>query len=585
MTERKKEILLTAAIFLQKLVTAVADVLWLVVLAELIGEAIAESNGIGDVRKAAWYILCLILLSAWKRMGYNLGRSLTLKLQNRIRFRQNCLMVEKTARVPYRLLEDYAFGQLEDALRKNIYGLFVWNMVQQWSNFWLYCIRTLGLCILLGWASPLLGGLFFLLQICHTLLILLEKEQESPDDGMERTSAQRRYLDELALGYESVGERSLFSYIGFLGEKCDREALFTRKRAFDISFAHVKTELASQVLMTMGYMLTEIALTTLLTAGGIHLGYFIALSIGIYRCLDQIGNEEKALNRLQEINVFWKQWNRFLHLPETEKDVEKSDKSRLFPNGFEFELLEFRNVSFRYPRTGRYVLQDLSFRMEKGGYYAFVGSNGSGKTTIVKLLSGLYDNYEGKILVNGIELREITLEERRGIFAVLFQDAARYQDTILGNIYPKEIGSAEPGRIIQAEASAREWLMFEGSRFPQGMNTFLGKMEDGVILSEGEWQRLLLCRMFAQSAQIRVMDEPMVSLDIFWQGRVYERITQGGEGETMLLFSHRMAAVRKAKRIFVLKEGAIVEEGTHEQLLKKRGLYAEMYETQSHTLL
>ena len=130
----------------------------------------------------------------------------------------------------------------------------------------------------------------------------------------------------------------------------------------------------------------------------------------------------------------------------------------------------------------------------------------------------------------------------------------------------------------------REWESDGSNRFPQGINTFLGSMEDnGVILSTGEWQQLMLARELARPAQIRVMDEPMASLDIFRQSRVYEQFARDLESHTSLLFSHHMAAVRKAKQIFVLKEGAIVEEGSHEELMGKKGLYARMYETQCET--
>ncbi len=368
--------------------------------------------------------------------------------------------------------------------------------------------------------------------------------------------------------------------MSFIGEQCDREAEIFRKEAFSRLLWHIKAGLANRVLMTMGFVLTEIGLTVLMMEEKIHLGYFVALSIGVYRCLEQIGNEVNVMGESHEVRLFLRQWDRFLHLPEMEENTwnySQMEKETYEP----FETLEFRHVSFRYPRTGRYVLHDLSFRIDKGGYYAFVGSNGSGKTTIVKLLSGLYDAYEGEILVNGVELREIPAEERSQIFGVLFQDAARFQDTMRGNIFGREgiLEGTKPGAM--EEKLAEEWILSqESGRFPMGLDTFLGSMEDGVILSEGEWQRLLLCRLFAQCAQVRVMDEPMASLDIFWQSKVNERILHESQQETMMIFSHHMAAVSQAKRIFVLKEGAIAEEGAHEQLLEKRGLYAKMYEAQ-----
>lgn len=768
MREDRKEILLAAAIYLQKFVTAAADVLWLILLAELIGEAIPEKGGpgtqyCGDTGKMAQYVLGLILVSAWKRMGYSLGRSLTLKLQSRVRFRLNCRMVEKISRIPYRLLEDYGFCELEQALRENIDGnyreSFVWFTVQKSGNFMMYCIRTLGLCLLLGWASAPLGILFFLLEICHCLMTVLEVRQDAALEATGQSSPEKQYMKELALGQKGAGERSLFAYAGYIGEKCHRRAGKDRRERFIDSLECAKGGLANRILVTITYVLTESALCALMIGGRISRGYFIALSIGACN-LTQKNEEGDALWHLQRERAFLKKWKRFLNLPETEDDgegdgkdaelsggkhageknergdggqregdgeewkttgrgrrerqgreknnagkgterkwgkTEKEDSSRAGHRAEDkaeaadkegkrnewkrnewnrnewnrdndcgaqekFETLEFKEVSFRYPRTGRYVLHDLNFKVTGGGYYAFVGANGSGKTTIVKLLSGLYDNYEGEIRLNGIELREIPFCERRRIFAVLFQDAARYEDTIVQNIFPQEKQEAfaerpysgkqtersagrnrgrgsdkgAPGerygrkscfdkgnpkedldrkirsggisdedpheKILKslphrggqegvkkenssarqlAEELVREWEIDGSGRFPQGADTFLGNMEEkGVILSKGEWQQLLIARELAQPAQIRVLDEPMASLDIFRQGKVCERFTQEAGSHTTLLFSHHMAAVRKAKRIFVLREGTVVEEGSHRQLMEESGLYARMYEIQ-----
>jgi len=622
MKENKKELLLTAAIYLQKLATAAADVLWLILLAEMIGEAIS-GNGItgiqfhGNTGKMAQYVLGLILLSAWKRMGYSLGRSLTKKLQNMVRFRLNSRMVEKTAKIPYRLLEDYAFCELSQALKEeidgNFYGSFVWYTVQKSANFMMYCIRTLGLCLLLGRASLPLGGLFFLLQICHCLMTVLETQQNAALVESEQDSPEKRYMEELALGQRGAGERSLFAFAGYIGEKCDREARTARRAVFAHSLAIHRAELANRVLVTITYVLTELALSVLIVDGRISSGYFIALSIGACS-LTQKNEEGDALFYLQREKLFLKQWNRFLNLPEMGESGEGEDGKECVIQ--EFETLEFRNVSFRYPRTGRYVLQDLNFKLTKGGYYAFVGVNGSGKTSIVKLLSGLYDNYEGEIRLNGIELREIPFSERRRIFAVLFQDAARYEDTIIQNIFPQEISAEKPERRNHsgesggkprdgkgetkgreescekgkteglstrrlAEGLVREWEVNGSGRFPRGADTFLGSMEEnGVILSAGEWQQLLIARELAQPSQILVLDEPMAGLDIFRQSKVCEQLTRDAGSRTTLLFSHHMAAVRKAKRIFVLKEGTIAEEGSHHELMSKKGLYARLYETQ-----
>ena len=622
MKGRKKELAYTVAVFLQKLVTAAADILWLVLLAELIEEVTAGKAAAGGMEKAAQYILGLLLLSVWKRMGYSFGRSLTLKLQNMVRFRYQCGIVEKTAKIPYRLLEDHTFCELKQELQEHIERgeHFVWTIVQKSGNLILYCVRILGMSLLLAWVSPSLGILFFLLEICHCLMTALGAGQE--DSFVAKGSPEKRYMEELALGQRGAVERSLFSYTGYIADKCDREGETARKAYYATQLEYGKTAFAGQALKLLICILTEIALAALLAGERMSLGYFIALSTGLVR-LTEKNEEGDALRSLQRMKSFVKQWKRFMDLPETEETekgeetegtekraeteraekgaekesaettgeaegterltgkVEESDRNERVT--WEFETLEFRKVSFRYPRTGRYVLHDLNFELKKGGYYAFVGANGSGKTTIAKLLSGLYDNYEGEILLNGIELRKIPFQERRVIFAILFQDAARYEDTIARNILPGGLKGRETafGKRRMAEELVREWEADGGNRFPQGADTFLGSLEEnGVILSAGEWQQLLIARELAQTAQIRVMDEPMASLDIFRQGRVYEQVVRDTENCTTLLFSHHMAAVRKAKIIFVLKEGVIVEEGSHDRLMSEKGLYAKLYETQ-----
>lgn len=605
----------TVAIFLQKLTTALADILWLVLLAGLIEEVIPDNGMTGSRGKMAQYVLGLLLLSAWKRMGYSFGRTLTLKLQTMVRFRYQCRMVEKTAKIPYRLLEDNTFCDLKRELQRHIEGgeHFVWAIVQKSGNFVLFFVRVLGLGLLLAQVSIFLGILFFLLEVCHCLITALGAEQE--DSFVVKGSPERQYLEELALGKRGAGERSLFSYAGYISEKCGREWKAVRKARQALQLEYSKTSLAEQTLAVVFCTLTEVALAALLADAKVSLGYFIALSVGVAGLVEK--NEEgNALRYLQRVRMFIKQWRRFMDLPEADEtcygvDAEKGGESapekcsgkagsegreksadRNQDTGRdhggegtvrEFGTLEFRKVSFRYPRTGRYVLHDLDFRLAKGGYYAFVGENGAGKTTIVKLLSGLYDNYEGEILFNGVELRKIPFQERRRIFAILFQDAARYEETIVRNLFPSGAEGWNPASDKRrlAETLVGEWEAGGKNRFPQGADTFLGSLEaDGVILSAGEWQQLLIARELAQPAQIRVLDEPMASLDIFRQGRVYEQIMQDAGDYMTILCSHHMAAVRKAKRIFVLKEGVIVEEGSHDRLMEENGLYAKLYGTQ-----
>ena len=217
MKGKKKEILTASAVLLQKFATALANVAWLVLLAELINEVLPQKGIMRSQEKMAQYVLGLILLSVWKRMGYSLGRYLTLKMQNIVCFRLKSQIVEKTSKIPYRLLEDYAFRELKQALQESINesrdGTIVWFLVQKSGNFMLYCVKLLGICLLLGRAAFPLGCLFFLLEAAHCIMnVLGEKEVSVARDN--EYGLEKQYMNELALGHSAAVERSLFSYIG-----------------------------------------------------------------------------------------------------------------------------------------------------------------------------------------------------------------------------------------------------------------------------------------------------------------------------------------------------------------------------------
>lgn len=579
MKDKGETLLLVATVWLQKILTAAADVLWLAALAGLCNCLAKKNWNAPDFENEARYFMFLILLSAWKRMGYCLGRSITLKLQNRIRFLLKQRMVKKTARVPYRLLEDYAFQEITAGLQESIDGRLVWNVVQQIGNFMLFCVKTIGICILLGWVSPLLGMLFCAFEVCHFGIAAFGWERAGTEAWEENDVTRKRYLTELTLGRESAVERGLFAFGDYIGRKYVREERALREQSFHISLEVEKRMLVNRVLLMLAFIMVQTALTALLVENQIQIGTFVAFSVGIYFCLTQENREAYALWHLKRGKQFLQQWRLFLDLPETEQEDEKA----YFRESF--ETLEFKQVAFRYPKTGRYVLRDLSLTIKKGGCYAFVGENGAGKSTIARLLSGLYDNYEGEILVNGRELREIAPGERRGLFAVLLQGGTGFQDTLFGNLFPQEMTAGEEEKKRkEAETLLEKWDRSDWrERFPQGLDTFLGNLEKGgAVLSRGEWQQLLINRLLAQPAQIRVLDEPLAALDIFGQKKAYRQLEQQWEGTTFL-FSHRMAVVKRAKYIFVMENGRIAEEGTHEQLVANKGLYAEMYETQMLT--
>jgi ATP-binding cassette subfamily B protein len=242
---------------------------------------------------------------------------------------------------------------------------------------------------------------------------------------------------------------------------------------------------------------------------------------------------------------------------------------------------EFRNVSFTYPGTDRRILSNFSFTLIPGERVALIGENGQGKTTVVKLITRLYDPTEGEILLDGVDLREYDLASLHAEIGVIFQDFMRYEMTARDNI---SVGRIEvPHTQDEIELAAHRSLASDVvDRLHSGYDQMLGRrFEGGVDLSGGEWQKLALARAYLRDAQLLILDEPTAALDAKSEFEVFERFSELTLGKMALLISHRFSTVKMADRIVVLEGGRIVEQGTHAQLIALTGRYAEMFELQA----
>jgi ATP-binding cassette, subfamily B, bacterial len=242
---------------------------------------------------------------------------------------------------------------------------------------------------------------------------------------------------------------------------------------------------------------------------------------------------------------------------------------------------EFRNVSFRYPGSSRLVLNGLNFQLKPGERVALVGENGQGKTTIVKLMTRLYDPSEGQILLDGVDLREYSLEDLYREIGVIFQDFMRYEMTARENIAVGQIEEfARPEALELAAKKSMAAAVIE--RLPRNYEQMLGRRFDGgVDLSGGEWQKVALARAYLRNAQLLILDEPTAALDARSEFEVFRRFAELTTGKTALFISHRFSTVRMADRVVVLENGKISEDGSHEQLASLGGHYAEMFEMQA----
>lgn len=242
---------------------------------------------------------------------------------------------------------------------------------------------------------------------------------------------------------------------------------------------------------------------------------------------------------------------------------------------------EFRDVNFSYPGAPRLLLDRLNFRLEPGERVALIGENGQGKTTIVKLITRLYDPTDGRILLDGVDLRDYSTEDLYREISVIFQDFMRYDISAAENI---GVGSlAERLNLHKLQDAARKSRADSViERLPDGYQQMLGRRFDGgVDLSGGEWQKIALARAYLRDAQLLILDEPTASLDARSESQVFQRFADLTDGKMALLISHRFSTVRMADRIVVLENGRIAEEGSHRRLVALGGLYSGMFELQA----
>jgi ATP-binding cassette subfamily B protein len=265
---------------------------------------------------------------------------------------------------------------------------------------------------------------------------------------------------------------------------------------------------------------------------------------------------------------------------EIEPEIRSPDDPRPFPSPIR-EGFVFEEVGFRYPGAENWAVRRLSFTLHAGEVLALVGENGAGKTTLVKLLARLYDPDEGRILLDGHDLREYSLEELRANLGVIFQDFMRYHLTASENIAIGRIDARDDRARIQ-QAAERSLASDVIDKLPGGYDQMIGKrFKSGVELSGGEWQKIAIARAYMRDAQVLILDEPTAALDARAEFLVFQRFKELSAGKTAVLISHRFSSVRMADRILVLADGEVEASGTHEELLSGGGRYAELFELQA----
>jgi ATP-binding cassette, subfamily B, bacterial len=394
-----------------------------------------------------------------------------------------------------------------------------------------------------------------------------------------RTPERREldYVRQTAASVDTAKEVKIFGLNGFLVERYERLAndFYSANRALALQRARWGAMFSA--IGTVGYYLAYAYIAWRTLAGQFSVGdltflagSFLRLRTLLEGLLSSFSSTAGQALYLDDLFSFF----------ETKPAILSPEHPRPFPNpirsGFVFE-----NVGFIYPGAARWAVRHLHFNLRAGEVIALVGENGAGKTTLVKLLTRLYDPDEGRILLDGHDLREYDLGSLRSNIGVIFQDFVRYNLTAGDNIAVGKIAArTDTARIERAAMRSQADEVI--ARLPGGYGQMIGKrFKNGVELSGGEWQKVAISRAYMREAQVLILDEPTAALDARSEFEVFQRFKDLSDGKTAVLISHRFSSVRMADRILVLADGKVEAAGTHEELMRDSSRYAELFELQA----
>jgi ATP-binding cassette subfamily B protein len=423
--------------------------------------------------------------------------------------------------------------------------------------------------------------LFLLLLIAVVPAFLGESYFNDRSYALTRAQTEERreldYLRYLGASDDTAKEVKLFGLSGFLigrfralADKfyVDARALTIRRSVWGTLFA---------LLGSVGYYAAYVVIIFRAVHGSLSIGDLTFLA-GSFRQLRSL--LEGVLTRFTSVSqgaIYLKDLFEFF---EIRPRIVKVARPWPFPKPVEQGWV-FEDVGFRYLHSERWANRHLNFTLRAGERLALVGENGAGKTTLIKLLTRLYDPSEGRILLDGVDLREYDPTELRSQVGVIFQDYLRYQMTMAQNIAVGNISHLEDRELI--EAAARQSLAAAlAEKLPGRYDQELGRrFRGGVELSGGEWQKVALARAYMRDAQLLILDEPTAALDARAEYEVFQRFAELTKGKTAVLISHRFSTVRMADRILVLERGEMLEIGSHDELLVAGGRYAELFQLQA----
>lgn len=506
------------------------------------------------------------------------------KLEVNLRLNKELLpaLIKKEGNLQFKYIEDNESLSLISRVQRNLTEN-IQNGFENLLDIVEMVVKIGSIFVLIG-SKTLETAIGILVFSIPLLLLAFKSGKVNYDAYVEAEKYKRKadYLKDILSSREAYLERSLFGYTQFIDKVWKSKYEDARKIEYKADKQiFIKTNIAS-IITTVLSMTILFVLLFPVGQGKITVGMYIGLVTAVLNLVEQMAWNLTFI--IQDYSKYKLYLEDFSELSKME-EVKGADKSKdLSIRDMPFESIEFKNVSFAYPGTSTKVLNNFSMYIEKNKHYAIVGKNGAGKTTFIKLLTGLYDNYEGEILINGKNIRNFTYEQLKAYFSIVYQDFAKYfiniKDNVLLGDYGERFASEEQEKRVKKVLKDMN-MEDDVNLLKKGIYTLLGKLEeDGVDLSGGQWQKIALSRTLISNAPFYILDEPTAALDPISESKLYELFSKVSTEKSMFLITHRLGAVRICDEIFVIDKGTVIEHGTHEELIENKGAYAEMFEAQ-----
>lgn len=522
-------------------------------------------------------ILMILLFVIFTHLAPTIMGVIDEKWQNKLQIKLKTSLTLKINKLEYKHIENTKTIELIN----RVYNNFNTNFIGGFNNMVNICtiaITVISIVIIIMKINIIVAIVIIIITIplIH-LAIKTGKQSYAMNIDAENIKREYMYLGSLLKGKKYANERNLFLYSDKInqkyGELCDKSYDIERKVQIK-TFINLKG--GSIITLIISLIIIGLLLASLYK-NEITIGIFIALTNAIFTLVQTMSYELSNLMLQNSLtNEYLKEFSSFINLSEKLDAYDKKCNMQ----GFVFNSLEFVDVSFRYDESASYVLKNCSFKLIQGKTYAFVGENGAGKSTIIKLITGLYDDYDGEILINGKCIKKYSFSELRGIISVVYQDFAKYFLTIKDNITLGNIGCENTKHL--ENIISKMAIDDIACKLPNGINTYVGKIrKDSSDLSGGQWQKIAISRLLYANTWINILDEPTASLDPIEESRTYEMFKRVSTDRFVIYITHRLGAVKSLDEILVLQSGKIVEAGHHNELMEiENGVYKKMFEAQ-----